>query len=190
MSLKDAFQTFPVLTTERLILRQLDDADAEAFYELYSEPDVPKYLDWDGPGSVDVAKMIIAYFNDQYRKREVIRWAIVSKETNKLIGTCIICGFTRNSICDVGYDLAKPEWGKGIMQEALKELLKFVDEDLKFHRVQAQVRPPNIASQMLLKKLGFKEEGMQHLGGYHETQKYFYDFLLFARVKELGEQIL
>lgn len=183
MALKEAFQKFPVLTTERLILRQLADTDAEAFYELYSEPDVPKFLDWDGPGSVDVAKMIIEYFNEQYRKRETLRWAIVSKETGKLIGTCILCGFWRNAIADIGYDLAKSEWGKGYMQEALKAVMKFADEDLDFHRIQAQVRPDNAASQKLLKRLDFVEEGLLHMAGFHETQKYFYDHLLFAHVR-------
>ncbi|HNX00112.1 MAG TPA: GNAT family N-acetyltransferase [Candidatus Cloacimonadota bacterium] len=183
MALKDAFQKFPVLTTERLILRQLADSDAEAFYELYSEPEVPKFLDWDGPGSVDVARMIIEYFNEQYRKRETIRWAVVSKETDKLIGTCILCGFWRNSIADIGYDLAKSEWGKGYMQEALKAILKWADDDLNFHRIQAQVRPENQPSQKLLNRLGFVEEGLVHMGGFHETRKFFYDYLLFSRVR-------
>jgi [ribosomal protein S5]-alanine N-acetyltransferase len=189
MSIKDAFQKFPVLTTERLILRQMNDSDAEAFYELYSEPDVPRYLDWDGPGSVDVSKMVIEYFNEQYRKRESIRWAIVSRESNKLIGTSVLCGFSRNSIASVGYDLAKPEWGKGYMQEALKAVLKFAEEDLQLHRIEAEVRPENEASQKLLKRMDFIEEGLIHLGGFHETRKFFYDYLLFAKVKPINQNI-
>ncbi len=180
MSFQTCFISFPILETERLILRALSAKDAEAFHYLYSQPEVVRYLDWDGANSNEVATMIIDLFNQQYRKLENIRWAICTKADNSLIGSIVLGNIKRNAIADIGYDLSLDNWGKGIMSEALKAVIQYSFSDLSLKRIQAYVRPLNTPSAKLLIKLGFEKEGLLRHAGYHETRKEFYDIEIYS----------
>ena len=183
MSFKEAFLQLPTLETKRLKLRPLSREDAKQFYEIYADCDVTQYLDWNGADSAEVAETVIGFFQEQYRKRESMRWGIELQENRALIGTLTLGGFRRNAIADIGYDLAKRFWGKGYATEAVQAALDFCWQDLGLHRVQAYVQPGNLPSVKLLLKLGFEQEGLLRKWGYQESRKQFFDVLLFALVR-------
>lgn len=60
---------------------------------------------------------------------------------------------------ELGYWLAEPFWGKGIMTQAVKSIMAFALGDLKLHRIFAAPYATNPASTSVLKKAGFVCEG-------------------------------
>ncbi len=61
--------------------------------------------------------------------------------------------------CYLGYSLDAEHWGRGLMAEALREIIAYSRHELRLHRLQANHMPENIRSEKLLKKLGFEREG-------------------------------
>ena len=78
------FAMFPVLETERLILREMIEDDAEDLFRYYHDQDVTKYLDWDGPSSVEHAKQVIADWKKGFTEKRFTRWGIALKSDNPI----------------------------------------------------------------------------------------------------------
>lgn len=62
--------------------------------------------------------------------------------------------------CFLGYSLDEAETGKGYATEALAESVRFVFEELRLHRVEANIMPRNQPSIRVVEKLGFECEGL------------------------------
>lgn len=61
---------------------------------------------------------------------------------------------------ELGYWLAEPFWGKGIMTQAVKSLISYGIHDLRLHRIFAEPYTTNPASARVLEKAGFTCEGI------------------------------
>ena len=176
--------TFPVLETERLVLRAIHDDDLDALRDIFGDDDVAYYLaDQDGAILDDAELLLIIHWaNRIYANGSGIRWGICLKATSRLIGTC---GFhlldRRNQHAEVGYDLAKVYWRQGIMTEALRPVLRYGFDALKLHRLEANVTEGNIASAKTLLKLGFQQEGVWRERAFLRGQ--FYDLLQFGLLR-------
>ncbi|WP_448569274.1 GNAT family N-acetyltransferase [Thalassotalea ganghwensis] len=174
---------FPQLETSRLQLTQLTRGDAADVLTLFSQSSVVKYYDLEQFTDEAQAKQLIAFFSKRYSEGVGIRWGIKLKETNTLIGTCGYNSWSaamRNAV--IGYDLHPNFWGKGIMTEALQAIIKVgFNGDLpcgKLHRIQADTVPGNIASEAVLTKLGFREEGIRRQAGFWKNA--YHDLKCFA----------
>jgi len=81
---------------------------------------------------------------------------------NELIGKIkisnIVYGVFKNGI--VGYSLDKEYQGKGYMTEALNLILKYAEDELDLHRLEASVLTDNDKSKSVLKRCGFEEVGL------------------------------
>ncbi|HSD15530.1 MAG TPA: GNAT family N-acetyltransferase [Flavobacterium sp.] len=154
------FTVFPILTTERLILRQIINDDAPEMYALRSNPEIMKYIPRELPKTIDDAITHIKYMQGLLENHECINWAICLKEDNRLIGNI---GYFRmqpeNHRAEIGYMLSQKFHGKGIMQEALTEIIKYGFNEMKLHSIEAVTDPENFASWKLLEKNGFIREG-------------------------------
>ena len=84
----DFLDEYPI--TQRLILRQAIEADAEDLYKEFSNPNVTRYLDWGGPTSLEQAIECIDDWTKEYSKRNFINWVVTEKGNDKLIGTVVI----------------------------------------------------------------------------------------------------
>lgn len=86
---------------------------------------------------------------------------IYLKDTNELIGTIGISGIIYGPFlsCFLGYKLSEKYINNGYMTEALKKTVEVCFNDLKLHRIEANVVPGNIRSKKVLEKLGFIKEG-------------------------------
>jgi RimJ/RimL family protein N-acetyltransferase len=60
---------------------------------------------------------------------------------------------------ELGYWLAEPFWGKGIMTQAVRSLAAYAMHDLRLHRLYAEPYSTNPASMRVLEKAGFICEG-------------------------------
>lgn len=154
-----SFSHFPVITTDRLVLRQITDDDAAELFALRSNPVAMKYLDKDPAQSIDDALAFIQRVTDAFANNDGITWAITEKNVGRLVGTI---GFWRmdkpHHRAEIGYMLHPDLHGLGLMQEAVTPLLDYALRELKFHTIEGQVNPNNRASIRLLERNGFERE--------------------------------
>lgn len=141
------------LETKRLILRKfkLDDAE-EMFHSYASDSDVTKYLTWNPHKNIDETIKILNIWIEQYNKPERINYAIVLKETNKLIGGIDVCGY-KEGVPVVGYVLSKKYWNNGYMTEAFKELINYLFS-LGHKKILVDAFVENVGSNKVIKKCG------------------------------------
>ncbi|NOU93693.1 GNAT family N-acetyltransferase [Paenibacillus sp. LMG 31456] len=177
---------FPTLTTSRLLLRQMTVADATDLYEIYSDPQLTQYLDWYGPSSPRHAQDLIVSWNQQFDNKQLLPWGITQHTNDHLIGTIMympIRGTFANKPLlpvNIGFELSRMYWNKGIMTEALEVVTRFGIEQIGAHRIQAEVAPGNTASLKILEKLGFKQEGLLKQYFMHEVTKTFFDVIVLS----------
>lgn len=144
------------------MLRALRPDDAPAWYAYLSDPEVTQLTSYDVSSIGDVRRMI-DYYMAGYSRQQSNRWALVEKDSDVLIGTC---GFYRwdvhDGIGELGYDLARNYWGKGIMTQAVHVAVRWGFTELRANQVQATVMVGNVASARVLEKCGFSLEGTLH----------------------------
>jgi ribosomal-protein-alanine N-acetyltransferase len=175
--------TFPILETERLILRELELGDAESIFQFLSDEDIVRYYD---PPILNLqqARTIIQRHHTRFENGDAIRWGITFRGHKKVIG---ICGFFRdipNFGAGISYILDRPYWNKGIVTEALQSMLRFGFQSYQLNRIEAHVALPNAASQHVLAKLGFREEGILRQRLFENN--HFHDEKVFALIKNDG----
>lgn len=183
---------FPVLETNRLKLDKLTKDDSNRLFELFSDISVVEYYDLEAFTELSQANNLIEFFNTRFKDNTGIRWAIRLKETNQLIGTC---GFNtwspkmKNAV--IGYDLLPKFWGEGYTTEAVHGIVQsaFLGELPcgELNRIQGDTVPGNLASESLLLKVGFKEEGIRRQSGYWKNQ--FHDLKCFGLIKSEYSEI-
>lgn len=159
MPMDAAFTDFPVLTTERLILRQVRPDDAEAMFAIRGDPVTMRYVGSLAHDSIDDTRAWIDMLLARYAAREAIRWIVTRKGgDDTAIGSVSLHHFGPGR-AEVGYDLNPAWWGQGVMTEAVSAVLDYVFGVLALHRVEATIDIDNAASKALLLRLGFTYEG-------------------------------
>ena len=151
-----------ILETERLLLRPLELADANAMFAMDSNPEVHKYL-WQNPTqTVEETIKIIEFVKAQYVKNNIGRFATVLKETNEFIGWTgikYIDDHVENgntNFYDYGYRLAEKFWGKGYATEASIAWLTYGFNQIHIDKMNAYTHKDNGASNHILKKIGMQ----------------------------------
>ncbi len=167
--------SFPDLLTGNLRLRQLKAGDAEALFQIYSNPQVTKFYELETFISIQDAIALIASEAARYETGQAIRWGVTQVQNDIVIGTCGLKVDSRNHSAGLGYDLAQPYWQRGIMTEALTIVIRFAFLTLKAHRLQALVIPENLASIRLLERLDFQREGRLREAVYFKAQHHDMD---------------
>ncbi|GGA77304.1 hypothetical protein GCM10008025_21160 [Ornithinibacillus halotolerans] len=103
----------------------------------------------------------ISWYKSIFEKKTGIRWVITLKGKGRVICSCGFLNIVlQDGRSEVGYELSKEYWGKGIASEAFEAVIQFGFEQLNLQRVQALIEPPNISSQKLLERKGFIKEGL------------------------------
>ena len=153
------FTPFPVLKTDRLILRQLVSSDDNEIFALRSDNNVNKYLDRGPSKSIDDAKTFIQTISENIQKNDSIYWAIALNSTDKLIGTICLFDFSDDNLkAEIGYELLPDFQGNGIMQEAALRVIQFGFQHVGLNSIVAYTHSENQSSTRLLEKLNFKRQ--------------------------------
>jgi [ribosomal protein S5]-alanine N-acetyltransferase len=158
-----AFPTFPILTTERLILREVVAEDAADLLIFRGDPEVQRY-DEDAELITDsaAATRLVEEMAAWYRSGEAISWGVTRRGEGRVIGLFALYFWERRYYAgSIGYDLAKAYWRQGIATEAGRAVVAFGINTLHLHRINADARMENTASIRLLTRLGFKHEGVR-----------------------------
>ena len=169
--LNGAFTPFPILTTERLTLRQLVINDEQEIFTLRSDSEINKYLDRRLSNTIDDARNFI----NKIIENNSLYWAITLSDKNILIGTICLFGFSdENYKCEIGYELLTNFQGQGIMKEAAEKVIDYAFNTIKVQKIEASFHRDNQSSIKLLEKLSFRnsnkpDEANPDLIYYHLT---------------------
>lgn len=162
------FNPFPNLESKRLILREMNADDAQAYYDLRTNDRVMAFLDRDKCPSLDAAKEFLINLVQERKDNKNINWGLTLKPNDHVIGT--ICYWRMDKAhhrAEIGYNLMPDHHRKGIMNEAVQLVLAYGFDQMELHSVEAQVNPFNDASIALLLKNNFVKEG-------HFKENYFW----------------
>ena len=159
------FSDMPELQTPRLILRQMQISDTEDMFAYAAREDVTTYLLWSPHPTKNYTADYLRYIRGRYELGEFYDWAVVEKESGRMIGTC---GFTRfdfpHNAGEIGYVLGPEHHGRGYGTEAAYRVLCFGFERLGLHRIEAKFMQGNDASLHVMEKLGMMLEGYRRDG--------------------------
>jgi RimJ/RimL family protein N-acetyltransferase len=151
------------IETERLVLREIIPEDAEAFFAMDSNPEVVKYVGIEPLTNISQSIENIASIRNQYIENGIGRWAVICKEDGKLIGWCglkLIKEINNHqNIHDIGYRFSPEYWGKGFATESSVAVLNYAINNINLNKVYAYADVENVASNHILRKLGFEEKG-------------------------------
>ncbi len=145
-----------MLETERLILRPWCESDAENLFKYARDPDVGPIAGWPPHQSIEESLDVI---RNVFNGNEC--YAICLKPTKEVIGTIELklSGHTqmsaRDDECELGYWLGKPFWGRGIMPEAARELIRHGFEDIGMKKIWVGYYEGNMRSKRVQEKIGF-----------------------------------
>lgn len=156
MSATRRFESFPVLSGGRSVLRRVVHADV---------PDVREITFYDGVAAEDDARAgaIVAAIDADYERGESVHWGICPRPSDRVVGTV---GFYRGypgDVGEIGYVLRPDHRGRGLMAEAVRLAATFGREKMGLAAIVAYVEPGNHASVAVLRRAGFAE--VPSLGG-------------------------
>lgn len=163
------FSPFHNLETERLYLRRVVNEDVNEIFALRSDQEVMKYIPRPLLKTDEDALEHIAMIDEKIDSNEGINWAITLKGNPKLIG---IIGHYRirpeHFRAEIGYMLLPEFQGKGIISEAINEVVNYGFKVMQLHSIEAIIDPENFASEKVLQKNGFVKEA-------HLKENEYYD---------------
>jgi len=190
MNRRTAFRKFPQIRTERLVLRQPSMKDAEWYLGYFSRPEIVWGGGEPGPRNLKAAREEVRkHLVDLYRERRGFRWIITLKGEGLPIGTLGFYKWAASASyqAEMGYDLAREHWGKGIMAEAMTAVIDFGFEKMELNRIEVYVMPRNKRSIKMVKNLGFKREGLLRERYFDEFGNYA-DDVLFSMLRSDWEE--
>lgn len=174
---------FPVLTTERLLLREFDLADVPAVFDILRLAEVNEWLETNPLLSLEEAEARVRARMGLFQNGMGFRWAITLRDCpDQVIGSCGYFSVRRGTqTVETGYELHPDYWKKGIMTQALSAIIAFsfsAQSLMPVHRIEALVAPGNTASIRLLQKHGFEREGLRREFGFWKGR--YQDVYLYA----------
>ncbi len=153
------FNPFPVITTERLVLRRIGSGDINEIYEMRRNDTIMKYICRPKPESTDEIVQLIDKINKLLDGNDGIAWAMTLKGDDKMMGHISFhVIYKENYRAEVGYMMSPEYYGKGLMDEALKAVLHYGFNTMGLHSVEADIDPENTASRKLVERNNFKQE--------------------------------
>ena len=150
-----------MLQTPRLILQTPRPRDVRALYRWTRDAAVHRYLAFEGPrGPKDTLEFVRRARREQ-RSGVTLVYVLHDRDTREVLGCCGAHNIdgARAAKGEIGFWLAPPRWGGGVMREALEVFIPHLLGGLGLRRLSAQVVTQNERSERLLRGLGFRHEG-------------------------------
>ncbi|MCY4413064.1 MAG: GNAT family N-acetyltransferase [Caldilineaceae bacterium] len=141
------------LTTERLILRPLEAADAEDLYDAYRRPEAMRFMDDAAHTSAAETKKMV----DGMLDGPGTVWTVRTTEDGPALGYVDYIG--NAGVPGMGYFLHPDHWGNGYMSEAVRGALDYGFDKMELDRVELWISEENTASVRLAERVGFRRRG-------------------------------
>ena len=149
---------FPVIETERLLMRTYAEADLATLYLMVSDPEIRRFFP-EGPDikREDVLKSLpkrTAF----WRENGFGQFGVFEKGTGKMAGYCGLKYLDRTEEVEIYYGFFRDAWGKGYATESATAVLRFGFRETALERIVGVTHTENYASQKVLEKIGLKRE--------------------------------
>ena len=147
------------LTTDRLGLRRFTAEDVDWLVDLYSDPDVTRYLGGtkDRGRTEELMRGRILQYYDQHPGLGI--WMTVDRASGSAVGFHLLNHIQGESIVQVGFALVKTAWGRGFGTEMASAVLRYGFVNLAMPRIVGMASLGNHASQHVLQKIGLERRG-------------------------------
>lgn len=161
---KEAYRRLPTeskaaMTTERLLLRRMEEGDCELVYRLYSDEEIMRYSPFDlmdrEAARRHLDKVLREWEEPSPSNREYV---VIRREDGAALGRCHIELDAETDTAMIGSHLLKEAWGKGYATELARKLMAYSFEVLRVHRVNARCNPGNMGSRTVLERCGMRLE--------------------------------
>jgi [ribosomal protein S5]-alanine N-acetyltransferase len=150
---------FPVLKTERLLLREILQQDIHIIFKGFSHPEVIKHFGVSFK-TLEATREQMDWYANMIKNDTGKCWAICSTDNKIFYGVCTLNFWKKeHRKAETGYWIFPEYWGKGIVPEALGKIFEYGFNEMNLHRIAAEVEDDNPASIAVLKKMGFSYEG-------------------------------
>ena len=174
---------FPILETERLILREIEKEDAADLFAYFSNAELMRYYGQEAFSSIEQVETIIGHFSESFRNHRGLRWGMQIKGTSRLIGTLGLNNLVlSHKRAEIGYEIHPDYWRAGYASEAVRKVVSYALEEIQLNRLGAMIYLENEASNKLAQKLGFQHEGI--LRKYYEQNGKAFDINVYSIVKD------
>lgn len=164
-----------ILETERLLLRYLHHEDVPTLVNLWTDPEVTRYLG--GPREIETLRQKLMDTAGNPLEEQFVLWPVVQKNSGLVIGHCGILEKMVDELTEyeMVYVLAKTAWGKGYATEIARGLCSYAYYVRNLNRLIALVEPENIASERVAIKVGMhlEKEVIRPSGGIHRVYAIF-----------------
>ncbi len=181
------FSPFPVLHTNRLLLKRIEQEDADDIFSLRSDANAMQYIPRPIMQSVNEAPEFIQKLEGWEKANEAINWGISLKPHKNLIGSICLWNISKeNYRAEIGYMLRSEFHGNKIMQEAIEAVIHYGFKNMKLHSIEAKVDPANVASIKLLKRNNFIKEGYLKENGFFNGK--FFDTVIYTFISPYGSE--
>jgi ribosomal-protein-alanine N-acetyltransferase len=171
----------PTLALEGARLRALRPDDAAALCAYLSDPAVTERTSYPDV-TLPLAEAMVERARSRWAAGELGKWGLALSESDALVGTC---GFNEWSPthrwAELGFDLARAQWGRGLMRAAASAVLDWAFDEGHIDRAQAFVRVDNARSTRLLEALGFAREG--RLRSFRVCRGQAHDFYVYGLLR-------
>ncbi|MEG2289000.1 MAG: GNAT family N-acetyltransferase [Clostridium sp.] len=174
-----------VINTDRLLLRKFELDDAyDMFKNWAADSEVRKFLSWKPHENIEVTKGIVEMWVKEYKDDNIYDWAIELKESGEVIGQISVVKLDeKNYSCEMGYNISRNYWNKGITSEALKSVIDYLFSEVGFNRIEARHDTNNGASGKVMIKSGMQHEGILRKVKLRDNKE-FYDLAVYSILKE------
>jgi ribosomal-protein-alanine N-acetyltransferase len=163
---------FPLLSTPRLHLIEIEHAHQPDLFYLLTDKRVTRYYHVMPLLEVAEVRKVIDFLKQRFQNKEGIRWGIALDNKTELIGFIGFNSFEPEDSAMLVFALVQEYWGKGYMTEAIDAVAGYGFSTLELKTIQADVLPGNAASERVLVKTGFHHEGLLPQGMKWEGKEY------------------
>ncbi len=149
------------ISTQRLIIRNLEPKDLDDFFEYRSNPEVTEYQGFDVMTLKEAESFIMSQCDKKFGNHgEWVQYGIEENASGRLAGDCAIRILDEDpDNAEIGITVSHLHQRKGFAKEAMNGILKFLFEKKNIRRIVELTDVKNIASVNLLRSCGFRQEG-------------------------------
>ncbi len=152
-----------IIDAPRVRLRPQLETDADAFFPFVSDPELARYVSWSAHTKIEETREWLRDGAETFANGTEMRWTI--EHEGAPVGCISLLGIrwslraVRYDKAELGYWIARPHWGKGLMTEAATGATRWAFETLGLHKVTVGCFEENIASKRVIERVGFRYVG-------------------------------
>jgi RimJ/RimL family protein N-acetyltransferase len=149
----------PVLETDRLTMRGFGNDDLDEMAAINADPEVTRWVgDDDGLSREDTWRRM-AYWVGHWELRGFGQWALVERETGRMVGRAGLLEPEAWPAIEVGWLVGREHWGRGFAPEAGRAAMDWARDELGLTHIISLIEDANERSARVAEKLGMQVEG-------------------------------